>query len=151
MSDAVETKRTDVIVRTEGGVDNVLTTFDLTIQDGGVVYGSSLAYGLAQALKEQLDGITDDAWKKQIQAWLFPSGELTPTEEPAAHDAVNHPSHYTAYKGIEVIDLTEQLNFNRGNAVKYLARAGLKDPNTEVEDLKKARWYADREIKRVTS
>ncbi len=61
-------------------------------------------------------------------------------------DAVNHPAHYTAYKGIEVIDLTEQMNFNRGNAVKYIARAGLKDPDREVEDLEKARWYIDREI-----
>lgn len=65
-------------------------------------------------------------------------------------DVVNHPSHYTAYRGIEVIDLTEQMNFNRGNAVKYIARAGLKDPDREVEDLQKARWYLDREIARMT-
>lgn len=65
-------------------------------------------------------------------------------------DVVNHPSHYTAYRGIEVIDLTEQMNFNRGNAVKYIARAGLKDPAREVEDLQKARWYLDREIARIT-
>lgn len=37
-------------------------------------------------------------------------------------DPVNHPSHYTAYNGLEIIDLTEQMNFNRGNAVKYIAR-----------------------------
>lgn len=66
-----------------------------------------------------------------------------------AEDSVNHPSHYTAYRGLEVIDLTEQMNFNRGNAIKYIARAGLKDPETEVEDLKKARWYVDREIARL--
>lgn len=64
-------------------------------------------------------------------------------------DDVNHPSHYTAYKGLEVIDLTEQMNFNRGNAVKYIARAGLKDPEKEVEDLKKAQWYISREIARL--
>lgn len=64
-------------------------------------------------------------------------------------DVVNHPSHYTAYKGVEVIQLTEQMNFNRGNAVKYIARAGLKNPDTEIEDLEKARWYIDREIKRL--
>jgi hypothetical protein len=64
-------------------------------------------------------------------------------------DSVNHPSHYTAYKDIEVIDLTEQMNFNRGNAVKYIARAGLKSKNTEVEDLKKAAWYINREIQRL--
>lgn len=66
-----------------------------------------------------------------------------------ANDAVNHPSHYTSYKGIEIIDLTEQMNFNRGNAVKYIARAGLKNPNTEIEDLEKAVWYIQREIDRL--
>ncbi|MFB7473194.1 DUF3310 domain-containing protein [Kitasatospora sp. NPDC056184] len=65
------------------------------------------------------------------------------------HDAVNHPAHYTAYAGLEVIDLTEQLNFNRGNAVKYVARAGLKSAATEVEDLRKAVWYIGREIARL--
>lgn len=65
------------------------------------------------------------------------------------HDPINHPRHYTAYNGIEVIDLTEQLNFNRGNAVKYIARAGLKDPATELEDLAKAHWYIERELARV--
>lgn len=64
-------------------------------------------------------------------------------------DNVNHPSHYNSYRGLEIIDLVEQMNFNRGNAVKYIARAGFKDPQTELEDLKKARWYIDREIERV--
>jgi len=65
-------------------------------------------------------------------------------------DYVNHPPHYTAYKGLEVIQLTEQLNFCRGNAVKYITRAGLKDKATEIEDLKKAAWYINREIERLT-
>jgi len=64
-------------------------------------------------------------------------------------DPVNHPSHYTAYVGLEIIDLTEQMNFNRGNAVKYIARAGLKDPDTELQDLEKAQWYITREIERI--
>lgn len=66
-------------------------------------------------------------------------------------DDVNHPSHYTSYKGIEVIQLTEQMNFNRGNAVKYIARAGLKNPDTEIQDLEKAVWYVNREIERLKS
>lgn len=65
------------------------------------------------------------------------------------NDPVNHPAHYTAYKGLEVIDLTEQMNFNRGNAVKYIARAGLKDKEHELEDLEKAIWYTQREIQRI--
>lgn len=64
-------------------------------------------------------------------------------------DPVSHPKHYTSYKGVEVIQLTEQMNFNRGNAVKYIARAGLKNPDSEVEDLKKAVWYIQREIERI--
>jgi hypothetical protein len=66
-------------------------------------------------------------------------------------DNVEHPKHYTSYKNIEVIQLAEQLNFNRGNVVKYVARAGPKDPDSELEDLLKARWYLDREIVRVTN
>lgn len=66
-------------------------------------------------------------------------------------DPVDHPAHYNAYQGLEVIDLTEQLNFSRGNAVKYICRAGLKASAPEIEDLKKARWYIDREIQRLTA
>ena len=64
-------------------------------------------------------------------------------------DPVNSPAHYTAYNGLEVIDLTEQMSFNRGNAVKYLARAGLKSKDTEIQDLEKAAWYVNREIARL--
>lgn len=64
-------------------------------------------------------------------------------------DPVNHPSHYKLAHGVEVIDLTELLTFNRGNAVKYLCRAGKKDPATELQDLNKALWYVQREISRV--
>jgi uncharacterized protein DUF3310 len=61
-------------------------------------------------------------------------------------DPVNHPAHYTS-RGIECIDVAEGLSFCLGNALKYIWRAGLKgDP---VEELKKARWYLDREIKRL--
>ena len=66
------------------------------------------------------------------------------------NDVVNHPAHYTDGK-IEVIDVIEDkgLNFHRGNAVKYIARAGKKDPNREIEDLQKAVWYLNREIERL--
>ena len=65
-------------------------------------------------------------------------------------DAVEHPSHYTSHpSGVECIQVTEHMGFCVGNAVKYLWRAGLKGPT--LEDLKKARWYIDREIARLTS
>lgn len=67
-------------------------------------------------------------------------------------DSVNHPSHYNM-GDIEVIDALEAWGFgkgfNRGNAIKYIARAGRKDPRKEVEDLKKARFYIDAEISRL--
>ena len=61
------------------------------------------------------------------------------------NDAVNHPSHYT-YGKIEVIEYIEdkKLGYHLGNVVKYVSRAGHK--NNAVEDLKKARWYLNREI-----
>lgn len=64
------------------------------------------------------------------------------------HDPVNHPSHYTA-GGVEVIDAIEawDLGFCLGNSVKYIARAGKKDPAKTKEDLEKARWYLDRAIR----
>lgn len=65
-------------------------------------------------------------------------------------DAVNHPAHYTDGK-IEVIDYIEdkKLNFNLGNAVKYISRAGKKNKSKEVEDLQKAVFYINREINRL--
>jgi hypothetical protein len=62
-------------------------------------------------------------------------------------DPVSHPAHYTQ-GGVEVIDAIEAwaLNFRLGNAVKYIARAGKKDPAKLREDLEKARWYLEREI-----
>ena len=65
-------------------------------------------------------------------------------------DAVN-PAHYAFPSGVHAADITDYLDFNRGNAIKYLARAGRKDPGAELEDLRKARWYVDREIALVES
>lgn len=66
------------------------------------------------------------------------------------NDPVHHPGHYTAAK-IEVIDFTNawNLNFNRGSAVKYLCRAGIKNPDKEIEDLRKAIQYTEFEIRRL--
>lgn len=63
-------------------------------------------------------------------------------------ETVDHPNHYNI-GGIEVIDFIESWNlgFSLGNAIKYIARAPYK--NNELEDLKKARWYIDREIQRL--
>lgn len=64
-------------------------------------------------------------------------------------DNVNHPKHYTEHpSGVECIQITEHMNFCIGNAVKYLWRAGLKHDDS-LEDLRKARWYIEREIQRI--
>ena len=64
------------------------------------------------------------------------------------HDPVNSPDHYTV-GGIETIDFIEakNLGYHLGNAVKYISRAGKKDPAKTVEDLKKAVWYLNRYVK----
>lgn len=66
------------------------------------------------------------------------------------NDSVNHPKHYTDGK-IEVIEYIEdkKLGFCLGNAVKYISRAGKKDPDKEIEDLKKAIWYLERRITEI--
>jgi hypothetical protein len=62
-------------------------------------------------------------------------------------DSVNHPPHYNKHpSGVECIQVVEQFNFNRGNAIKYVWRA---DHRRGLEDLKKARWYLDRESARL--
>jgi hypothetical protein len=64
-------------------------------------------------------------------------------------EKINHPQHYggthNPYEAIKVIEAWE-LGFNLGNVVKYISRAGKKDPAKELEDLKKALWYLQREI-----
>lgn len=62
-------------------------------------------------------------------------------------DPINHPAHYTSHpSGVECITVTEHMGFNLGNAVKCIWRADLKAD--AIEDLKKARWYIDRELKK---
>jgi hypothetical protein len=70
---------------------------------------------------------------------------------PDKKDEVNHPNHYggdTVYETIKVI-AAWNLGFLIGNCVKYLSRAGKKDPTKLVEDLEKARWYLGEAIKRL--
>ena len=63
-------------------------------------------------------------------------------------DPVNRPKHYTTHpSGVECITVTRHMNFNKGNAVKYIWRAG--DKGNEIEDLRKAVWYILNEIARL--
>lgn len=90
-----------------------------------------------------------DRADRLVQRWK--TGVLAP--QP---DVVNHPPHYTSDpSGVECITITRHRNFNVGNAIKYLWRAGLKveanrtDLAKQIEDLEKARWYIADEIKRL--
>ena len=72
-------------------------------------------------------------------------------------DNVNHPAHYNSHpSGIECIEIARHHNFNIGNTIKYIWRAGLKseegmeDTDKQIEDLNKAIWYLQDEIKRIT-
>ncbi len=67
-------------------------------------------------------------------------------------ESVNHPTHYggeaNTYEAIKVIEAWG-LDFCLGNVVKYISRAGKKDPSKELEDLKKAMWYLNRRIEQI--
>lgn len=72
--------------------------------------------------------------------------------KPEIPSAVEHPSHYGGaddpYEAIKVIEAW-LLGFNLGNAVKYISRAGKKDPSKHIQDLEKAAWYLNREIQKL--
>jgi len=69
-------------------------------------------------------------------------------EENKMSDPVEHPEHYTSHpSGIECLQITEHMNFCLGNAIKYIWRADVK--GNKVQDLKKAIFYLEREIRRV--
>lgn len=90
--------------------------------------------------------VTHDADCKR--GWAFPANRKHIEKDP---DPVNSPPHYTntGIPGVELIDLIEHLNFCRGGAIKYIFRAGVKDPAKEIQDLKKAVWMVQREIARL--
>jgi len=104
--------------------------------------------------------IFEDHYPKRI---INPDRTPVPADVKAAirdleptPDMVNHPPHYTGDpSGVECIQITRHRNFNIGNAIKYLWRAGKKqDPEKaalakEIEDLKKAVWYITDEITRL--
>lgn len=74
------------------------------------------------------------------------------TEHTSSYEFVNHPQHYggedNPYEVIKVIEATE-MDFHLGNAYKYIARAGKKGTDKEVQDLKKAIWYIERKIQLI--
>ena len=68
-------------------------------------------------------------------------------------ERVDHPEHYggdeNPYEAIKVIEAWN-LDFNLGNTVKYISRAGKKSPDTYREDLEKAMWYLERALSKIS-
>lgn len=114
----------------------------------GVVVDGDSSATFFDAAELELESVYEALSAKPVE-------ETSPIEaqvDSRLEDVVNHPSHYADgwSNGAEVVDITEHLNFNRGNAVKYLSRAGKKGgPEKELEDLQKALWYVTREVQRL--
>ena len=104
----------------------------------GSVLDSNMAeaeLGMRKCLGISMDYVTGPGVRKEVK------------EEKEMDDNVNHPAHYTDGM-IEVIDYIEDKGFpyHLGNAIKYISRAGKKDPEKTIEDLQKAVWYIERYI-----
>ena len=97
-----------------------------------------------------------EAFREEIEAAYASAAPVdtktlsSSTAIPVEHDPVNHPSYYCD-GGIETLDfiLAKGLNFLLGQVVKYVSRAGKKNPSTLLEDLRKAQFYLNREIRRL--
>lgn len=76
------------------------------------------------------------------------------SENTLSYEFVNHPQHYggesNTYEVIKVIEALE-MDFHLGNTFKYIARAGKKGTDKEIQDLKKALWYLERKIQLLES
>ena len=131
------------------GCDNLEKRVKMLIADGwryqtvraknGIAIGYGWGNGQSALTDEELKAMTDNEFLDLIEH-----------DKPTKTDAINHPAYYTDGK-IEVSDFIadKNLNFFRGNVLKYICRAGKKDPDKEIEDLKKAEWYLNREIDRL--
>ena len=97
----------------------------------------------------QLDVPVPDYIKVVLEANAKANEEIVVPDSHKKNPAVHSPSHYTR-GGIETIDFIEAkgLNFHLGNVVKYVSRAGFKQ-DALIQDLEKALWYLNREIKRI--
>lgn len=84
-----------------------------------------------------------DMLKCELGAWVKHDDYIK-----LENDNVNHPKHYTSHpSGIECIEIAKHHDFCIGNALKYLWRAGIKNNETEIEDLEKSVWYIKQKIK----
>ena len=101
--------------------------------------------------RKELEELADEIIEFVVEGNIKPMAPCSykgfATLEMPSESKVNHPSHYN--KGIETIDYIESwsMNFNVGNVIKYVTRAGHKD--NKLEDLQKAKWHLEREIEKA--
>ena len=128
---------------------------------GSMFYKIGGIYDYGFCIEENTVGGMDFIVSNEIMRNYFKKiVPFTEAVKEKQENRVEHPSHYTWLKelcGIEVIDITRHLNFNVGNCVKYLLRAGRKteegisDREKQIEDLKKARFYINDEIEKLSN
>ena len=155
-------RRIDYLLNAKDPIGVLVEEFDLDLKCYKCPYTNKFdgrncdcREGLIEYLEQNIEVNESDLKTVEIKEKANTKETLQETldevKEPVENDNVNHPSHYTD-GNIEVMDFIEdkQLNFARGNVIKYVSRAGKKDPNKELEDLKKAMWYLNREIERLS-
>ena len=155
-------RRIDYVLNAKDPIKVLVEEFDLALDCYECPYTNKFdgrncdcREGLIEYLEEDIEVNESDLKTVEIKEKANTKETLQETldevKEPVENDNINHPSHYTD-GNIEVMDFIEdkQLNFARGNVIKYVSRAGKKDPNKELEDLKKAMWYLNREIERLS-
>ena len=155
-------RRIDYLLNAKDPIKVFVEEFDLTLgccdcyhYDECVGCNGKCDDAFIEYLEEDIEvnesDLKDSEIKEKVNAKETLQETLDKVKEPVENDNVNHPSHYTD-GNIEVMDFIEdkQLNFAKGNVIKYVSRAGKKDPNKELEDLKKAMWYLNREIERLS-
>lgn len=108
--------------------------------------------GAGKSLCDACFGSKLEAADDTVTVYETSLGMVATPKTVKAHEVVDHPSHYT-YGKLEVWDaiIALELNYCRGNVLKYIARAGKKNVENELEDLRKAQAYLAKEIARVES
>lgn len=126
---------------------HLIKRFTLDVDQSRNIISLAVSDNYDASLRFAIEGLLLPPWK--VEMYTLPA-EVT--QQHFFPDMVAHPPHYNTGK-IEVIEFIEdqKLGFNRGNAVKYITRAGKKDPAREIEDLKKAVWYLERDIEILKS
>jgi len=128
--------------------------FYVLLEEGVVTYAPLGQYDWMRGLTTNrlVNSCKEKEWKCEwIPEYAKELQELKNDElAPASKETVVHPDHYNLHpSGVECIEIVRHMNFNLGNAMKYIWRCGLKDNTTDIEDLKKARFYIDDELKRL--